>query len=141
MDIGTEKYQQFLYITSPFMYWSISRNMGPMLSSPNVLPGQVSSLPKYGGRKVIITFLVSSGSRVPQLSLSAPYSTAAPARPNEDLIEEWRLLGCYAVCLLLRAEVSEELSDSFARVTRIGELGTTLAVSSNQRTQRESIAS
>jgi hypothetical protein len=31
-------------------------------------------------------------------------------------------------------DVSEELSASFIRVTRIGELGTTLAVTSNQRT-------
>jgi hypothetical protein len=34
---------------------------------------------------------------------------------------------------LVRTEVSEELSDSFIRVTRIGELGTTLAVTSNRR--------
>jgi ABC-type taurine transport system substrate-binding protein len=32
---------------------------------------------------------------------------------------------------LVRTDVSEELSASFIRVTRIGELGTTLAVSSN----------
>jgi hypothetical protein len=32
--------------------------------------------------------------------------------------------------------VSEELSTSFIRVTRIGELGTTLAVTSNRRTLR-----
>jgi hypothetical protein len=35
---------------------------------------------------------------------------------------------------LVRTDVSEELSASFIRVTRIGELGTTLAVTSNQRT-------
>jgi hypothetical protein len=35
---------------------------------------------------------------------------------------------------LLRTEVSEELSASFIRVTRIGELGTTLAVTSNRST-------
>jgi hypothetical protein len=29
--------------------------------------------------------------------------------------------------VLVRSDVSEELSDSFIRVTRIGELGTTLA--------------
>jgi hypothetical protein len=33
---------------------------------------------------------------------------------------------------LVRTDVSEELSASFIRVTRIGELGTTLAVTSNQ---------
>jgi hypothetical protein len=37
---------------------------------------------------------------------------------------------------LVRTEVSEELSASFIRVTRIGELGTTLAVTSNQRMLR-----
>jgi hypothetical protein len=35
---------------------------------------------------------------------------------------------------LVRTDVSEELSTSFIRVTRIGELGTTLAVTSNGRT-------
>jgi hypothetical protein len=54
---------------------------------------------------------------------------------------------------LVRTEVSEEVSVSFIRMTRIGELGTTLAVTSNRRTlrrnnkrlgitsQRESVAS
>jgi hypothetical protein len=37
---------------------------------------------------------------------------------------------------LVRNDVSEELSASFIRVTSIGELGTTLAVSSNRRTLR-----
>jgi hypothetical protein len=37
---------------------------------------------------------------------------------------------------LVRTDVSEELKASFIRVTRIGELGTTLAVTSNQRTPR-----
>jgi hypothetical protein len=35
---------------------------------------------------------------------------------------------------LVRTDVSEERSASFIRVTRIGELGTTLAVTSNRRT-------
>jgi hypothetical protein len=35
---------------------------------------------------------------------------------------------------LVRNEVSEKLSASFIKVTRIGELGTTLVVTSNQRT-------
>jgi hypothetical protein len=34
---------------------------------------------------------------------------------------------------LVRTDVSEELSASFIRVTRIGELGTTLTVTSNRR--------
>jgi hypothetical protein len=35
---------------------------------------------------------------------------------------------------LVRTDVSEELNASFIRVTKIGELGTTLAVTSNRRT-------
>jgi hypothetical protein len=35
---------------------------------------------------------------------------------------------------LVRTDVSEELSTSFIRVTRIGELGTTLAVTTNRST-------
>jgi hypothetical protein len=38
--------------------------------------------------------------------------------------------------VLVRTVVSEELSASFIRVTRIGELGTTLAVTSNRSTLR-----
>jgi hypothetical protein len=37
---------------------------------------------------------------------------------------------------LVRTEVSEELNASFIRVTRIGELGTTLAVTSSRLTLR-----
>jgi hypothetical protein len=37
---------------------------------------------------------------------------------------------------LVRTDVSEELSASFIRVTRIGELGTTLPVTSNLHTLR-----
>jgi hypothetical protein len=37
---------------------------------------------------------------------------------------------------LVRTDVSEELSASFIGVTRIGELGTTLAVTSNRRPLR-----
>jgi hypothetical protein len=36
----------------------------------------------------------------------------------------------------VRTDVSEELSASFIRVTRIGELGTTLVVTSNRRSVR-----
>jgi hypothetical protein len=39
---------------------------------------------------------------------------------------------------LVRTEFSEELSASFIRVTRIGEHGTTLAVTNNRRTLRRS---
>jgi hypothetical protein len=37
---------------------------------------------------------------------------------------------------LVRTDVSEEPSASFIRMTRIGELGTTLVVTSNRRTLR-----
>jgi hypothetical protein len=40
---------------------------------------------------------------------------------------------------LVRTDVSEELSASFIRVTSIGELGTTLAVTSNRRTLRTAV--
>jgi hypothetical protein len=43
------------------------------------------------------------------------------------------MLRCVA---LVRTDVWEALSASFIRVTRIGELGTTLAVTSNLRTLR-----
>jgi hypothetical protein len=42
---------------------------------------------------------------------------------------------------LVRTDVSEELSISFIRVTRIVELGTTIAVTRDRRTQHASIAS
>jgi hypothetical protein len=48
--------------------------------------------------------------------------------------EEWMLRRV----ALIRNDVSEELSASFIRVIRIGELGTTLAITSNRRTQRAS---
>jgi hypothetical protein len=38
---------------------------------------------------------------------------------------------------LVRTDVSEELSASFIRVTTIGELGTTLAVTSNRRAAKK----
>jgi hypothetical protein len=42
---------------------------------------------------------------------------------------------------LVRTDVSEELSASIIRVTRIGELGTTIAVTSNRRTLRRNTPS
>jgi hypothetical protein len=42
---------------------------------------------------------------------------------------------------LVRTDVSEEPSASFIRVTRIGEIVTTLAATSNRRMQRELVAS
>jgi hypothetical protein len=42
---------------------------------------------------------------------------------------------------LVRTDVSEEFSASFIRVTRIGELGTTVAVTSNRRSVRRLLVS
>jgi hypothetical protein len=42
--------------------------------------------------------------------------------------------GMFRHVALVRTDVSEELSASCIRVTRIGEIGTTLAVTSNRRT-------
>jgi hypothetical protein len=56
-----------------------------------------------------------------------------PSHEDGHRGKEWRLLGCVA---LVRTDISEELSASVIRVTRIGELGTTLAVTSNRRTLR-----
>jgi hypothetical protein len=44
--------------------------------------------------------------------------------------------GMFRRVALVGTDVSEELSASFMRVTRIGELGTTLVVTSNRRTLR-----
>jgi hypothetical protein len=44
--------------------------------------------------------------------------------------------GMFRRVVLVRANFSEELRASFIRVTRIGELGTTLAVTSYRRTLR-----
>jgi hypothetical protein len=54
--------------------------------------------------------------------------------------------GVFCRVALVRTDVSEELSASFIRVTRIGDLGTTLAVTNNRRTlgnssQRASVVS
>jgi hypothetical protein len=55
-------------------------------------------------------------------------SADIPATPTE--VQECRLLGCDAVCLV-RTDDSDECMASIIRVTIIGELGTTLAVTNN----------
>jgi hypothetical protein len=53
------------------------------------------------------------------------------SRPGSGVKNDvfWDVTPC-----VVRTDVSEELSASYLRVTRIGELGTTLAVTSNRRT-------
>jgi hypothetical protein len=55
-----------------------------------------------------------------------------------ELVKIWRLASSGMLCRvdLVTTDVSKELSASFIRVTRIGELGTTLAVTSNRSTLR-----
>jgi hypothetical protein len=51
-------------------------------------------------------------------------------------VEECRLLGCYAICLLYYPTFRRNVSPTIIRVTRMGRLGTTLAVTSSRRTLR-----
>jgi hypothetical protein len=62
---------------------------------------------------------------------------------NCKLGPHWRMVsfGMLRRVALVRTDVSEELSASFIRLTRIGELGTTLAVTSNRRTLRRNTKS
>jgi hypothetical protein len=46
--------------------------------------------------------------------------------------------GTFRRLALVRTDVSEELSSSFIRVTKIGDLGTTLTVTSNRRALADS---
>jgi hypothetical protein len=59
-----------------------------------------------------------------------------PGLPANRHVSDWRMMssGMLLLVALVRTDVSDELSSSFIRVTKIGELGTTLAVTSNQRT-------
>jgi hypothetical protein len=58
------------------------------------------------------------------------HTTSYPTRQHPSL-KNCASSGKLRRLALVRTDVSEELSASFIRVTRIGELGTTLAVTSN----------
>jgi hypothetical protein len=60
---------------------------------------------------------------------------------NRYYQQELRLLGCYAVWLMLRTDVSEELSACIIKVRRIGELGTFVVTSNRRKLHRASVAS
>jgi hypothetical protein len=66
------------------------------------------------------------------------HSSASPVE-----LHHWRIVssGMLHRVALVRTDVSEESSASFIRVARIGELGTTLAVTSNRRTLRRNTKS
>jgi hypothetical protein len=51
---------------------------------------------------------------------------------ENEIFEECRLLGMLRHVALVRADFSEERSASNIRVTRIGELGTALAITRNR---------
>jgi hypothetical protein len=56
--------------------------------------------------------------------------------PENTILQRLVSSGMLRLVVLVRTDVSEVLSASFFRVTRIGELGTTLALNSNRRTLR-----
>jgi hypothetical protein len=66
------------------------------------------------------------------------FRSFARQRPRSKQPKSRRMVssGMLRRVALVRTDVSEEFSASFIRVTRIGELGTTLAVTSNRRTLR-----
>jgi hypothetical protein len=65
------------------------------------------------------------------VSLSALRTGRRFAPQKYYFSEEWRLLGMLLRMALVITDVSEELSASLIKVTRICELGTTIAVISN----------
>jgi hypothetical protein len=60
-----------------------------------------------------------------------------PKRIEENaMVKRMASSGMLRRVALVRTDISEELNASIIRVTRIGELGTTLAVTSNRRKLR-----
>jgi hypothetical protein len=61
-------------------------------------------------------------------------SASPPPKKKQNRNGRMASSGILRRVALVRTDVSEELGASFIRVTRTGELGTTLAVTSNRRT-------
>jgi hypothetical protein len=109
----------------------------------------VSGWPPWQPRSSLVGSVVDSSTgagflRVLQLHLPHIQSIKCPTIITIHLLElvqqanKWRMVssGMLRRVALVRTDVSEELSAFFIRVTRIGELGTTLTVTSNRRTLR-----
>jgi hypothetical protein len=72
----------------------------------------------------------------------SPFRRLKPTKRNEAFQRRMAFSGTLLRAALVRNDISEELSASFIRVTRICELGITLAVTSNRiSSQRASVAS
>jgi hypothetical protein len=95
-----------------------------------------------------VDFNCSNNSGIPEIlkvsiragKFTASRGKATIAHRYSDLLRDgqqraWRMAssGMLGRVALVRTDISEELSAFFIRVTRIGELGTTLAVTSNRR--------
>jgi hypothetical protein len=73
---------------------------------------------------------------VQPLYITSIFKQSSIYEANDKWMRTNRVFWDVTPCDYLRTDVSDELSASFIVVTRIGELGTTLAVTSNRRTLR-----
>jgi hypothetical protein len=75
--------------------------------------------------------------------MGAPVGNPTGHHPPQNKINKLRIAysGMLRCVALVRTDVSEELSASIIRVTRIGELGAMLAVTNNRRTLRRNTKS
>jgi hypothetical protein len=84
-----------------------------------------------------IVFAVASDKRT-SMTILFTYVKNKHCSSTQSSYMLWRIMssGMLRLVSLVRTDVSEELSTTFIRVTRIGELWTTLPVTSNRRTLR-----
>jgi hypothetical protein len=97
----------------------------------NTFPARRDTLRFYGIQGFISVFTEPIRALVFLVS-----SSPRPSIPHHYDLWRLTLSGMLRRVALVRTDISEELSASFIRVTRIGELETTLAVTSNRRTLR-----